>query len=101
MSDLILIVHDNKMHKKDNMKSSYLWHSCLGHISERRMTKLHNEGCLGSFDYESYDTCESCLLGKMMKLPFTSKGERANGLVNLIHSDFCGSMSTHAKGGFI
>ena len=34
------------------------------------MTKLHKSGSLGSFDYESFDTCESCLLGKMTKLPF-------------------------------
>ena len=65
MSNPILTVHDNKRHKKDNLKSSYLWHCCLGHISERRMIKLHKEGILWSFDYESYDTCESCLLGKM------------------------------------
>ena len=97
----ILIVHDNKRHKKDNMKSSYLWHCCLGHISEKRMTKLHKEGSLGSFDYESYDKCESCLLGKMLKLPFKGKGERANRPLNLIYSNVCGPMSTHAKGGFI
>ena len=50
MSNPILTVHDNKRHKKDNLKSSYLWHCRLGHISERRMTKLHKEGSLGSFD---------------------------------------------------
>ena len=65
------------------------------------MTKLHKRGSLGSFDYESYDTCESCLLGKMMKLPFKRKCERANGLLDLIHSDECGPMSTHARGGFV
>ena len=37
------------------------------------MVKLHNSGGLGSFDYESNDTCESCLLGKMTKLPFKGK----------------------------
>ena len=70
-------------------------------LSERRMTKLHKEGSLGSFDYELYDTCESCLLGKMTKLPFKGKGERANGPLDLIHSDVCGPMSTHAKCAFI
>ena len=101
MFKLILVVHDNKRHKKDNLKSSYLWYSCLGHICERRMTKLHKEGSLWSFDYESYDTCESCLLGKMMKFPFKRRGECANRPLNLIHSDVCGLMSTHARGGFI
>ena len=47
------------MQKEDDVKSSYLWHCHLGHISERRMTKLHKDGSLGFFDYESFDTCES------------------------------------------
>ena len=65
------------------------------------MTKLHKEGSLGLFDYESYDTCVPYLLGKMTKLPFTGKSECAYGPLNLIHYDVCGSMSTHAKGGFV
>ena len=100
MSNLILTIHDNKRHKKDNMKSYYLWHCRLGHVSERCMTKLHKEG-LGSFDYQSYDTCESCLLGKMTKFPFKGKSESVNGQLGLIHSDVCGRMYTPTRGGFI
>ena len=80
MSNPTLNINDNKRKNEDNLKSSYLWHCRLGHISERRMTELHKYGSLGSFDYESFDICESCLLGKMTKLPFKGKGERANGL---------------------
>ena len=67
MSNPILNINDSKRPKGDNLKSSYLWHFHLGHISERRMTKLHKCGSLGSFDYESFDTCESRLSGKMTK----------------------------------
>ena len=101
VSNPILNVNDNKKQKRDNLKSSFLWHCCLSHISERRMTKLHRCGSLGSFHYESFDTCESCLLGKMTKLPFKGNGERANGLLDLIHTDVCGPMSMHARGGFV
>ena len=62
MSNPILNVNDNKRQKGDNLKSSHLWHCRLGHISEKRMSKLYKCGSLGSFDYESFDTCESCLL---------------------------------------
>ena len=65
------------------------------------MTKLHKSRNLGSFDYESYDTCESCLLGKMTKLFFKGNGESASGALDLIHTDVCGLMSTHARDGFI
>ena len=36
----------------------------------------------------------------MTKSPFTGKGERANALLELIHSDACSSMNSHARAGF-
>ena len=56
MSGPILPIHENKRQRQDNLKSSYLWHCRLGHISEKRLTKIHRNGNLGSFDYESYVT---------------------------------------------
>ena len=53
-----------KRPKGDNLISSYSWHCHLSHASERRMIELHNYGSLGPFDCESFDICESCLLGK-------------------------------------
>ena len=64
------------------------------------MKKLHLDGLLTSFDFESYETCEACLLGKMTKTPFTSFPERASDLLELIHTDMCGSMSSTARDGF-
>jgi hypothetical protein len=55
---------------------------------------------LSSFDFESFDTCESCLLGKMTKAPFTGHSERTSDLLGLIHADVCGPMSSIARGGF-
>ena len=101
MSNPILNINDNKRQIGDNLKSSYLWHCCLGHISERCMSELHKCGSLGSFDYESFDTCESCLLGKMTKLPFKGKRERVDGLLDLIHTNVCSPISVHARGGFV
>ena len=37
----------------------------------------------------------------MSKLPFKGKGESASEPLDLIHTDVCGLMSTHARGGFI
>ena len=39
----------------------------LGHIGVKRMKKLHEDGLLESLDYESFDTCEPYLMGKMTK----------------------------------
>ena len=64
------------------------------------MKKLHSDGLLTSFDFESYKTCEAYLLGKMTKKPFTGFLERASDLLELIHTDVCGPMSLTARGGF-
>ena len=37
----------------------------------------------------------------MTKLPFIGMVELANGQLDLLHTDVCGPMSIHAKGGFI
>ena len=89
-----------KKAKINDLNLTFLWHCRLGHINEKRMLKLHKDGLLSSFDFESYDTCESCLLGKMTKAPFTGVGERAKDLLELIHTDVCGPMSTVARNGF-
>ena len=84
---------DAKRWKVDNDSVIYLWHCRLGHISVKRMKKLHADGILESLDYESFDTCEPCLMGKMTKTPFSETMERANDLLEIIHTDVCGPMS--------
>ena len=65
----------------DNDSATYLWHCRLGHISVKRKKKLHKDGFLVSLDYESFDTCEPCLMGKMTKTPFSGTMERATDLL--------------------
>jgi hypothetical protein len=82
-----------KRFKHNNLNQTYIWHCRLGHINEKRIAKLHSHGLLDSFELESYEACESCLLGKMTRSPFTKLGERASELLELIHTDVCGPMS--------
>ena len=62
---------NTKRFKSNNLNPTYFWHCRLGHINEKRISKLHRDGLLDSFDFESYESCESCLMGKMTKAPFT------------------------------
>ena len=64
------------------------------------MRKLHGNGLLDLSALEAFETCESCLLGKMTKMPFAKICERAFGLLELVHSDVCGPISTTARGGY-
>jgi hypothetical protein len=85
-------------HCDDN--ATYTWHCCLGHIGVKRMKKLHNDGLLGSLDFDSFDTCEPCLLGKMTRTPFTEIVKRASDLLGIIDTDVCGPMSVATCNGY-
>src|SRR3954471_17930114 len=63
----------------NDLSPTYLWHCRLGHISEKRMKKLHGDGLLTLFDSESYETCQACLLGKMTNFGFTQESDRLVG----------------------
>ena len=86
--------------KVNNDSATYLWHRRLGHIGVKRMKKLHADGLLESLDYESLNTCEPCLMGKMTKTLFSGTMERAIDLLEIIHTNVCGSMSVEAHSGY-
>src|SRR4051812_46950972 len=72
---------DAKRCKVGNDSATYLWHCRLGYIGVKRMKKLHADGLLESLDYESFDACEPCLMGKMTKTPFSRTMEGATDLL--------------------
>ena len=75
---------------RDEINQKYLWHHRLSHIEEDRINRLEKDGILGPLNPESYPACESCLQGKMAKLPFVGHGEKATELLALVHTDVCG-----------
>jgi putative heme degradation protein len=76
-----------KRARLNDLNPTFIWHCRLGHIDEKHIERLHNDGLLSSFDFESFDTCESCLLEKMTKTPFTGQSERASDLYILMYVD--------------
>jgi hypothetical protein len=91
---------NTKWARLDDLNPTFIWHCHLGHINEKYIERLHKDGLLSSFYFESFDTCESCLLGEMSRAPFTGQSERASYLLGLVQTDVCGPMSSVAKGGF-
>ena len=96
--DTHIHIIDAKRCKVDNDSATYLWHYHLGHIGVKRMKKLHDNGLLESLDYESFDACEPCHVGKMTKAPFSGTMEQATDLLEIIHTDVCNPMSVEAHG---
>ena len=99
-SDIHIHNIDTKRCKVDNDSATYLWHCHLGHTGVKRMKKLHKDGLLESLDYESFDACKPCLMGKMTKALFSGTMERATDLLEITHTDVCGPMSVEARGGY-
>ena len=94
---------DNNSHVKSlkrkfpSTSDAYLWHLCLGHINSNRIQRLIKDGLLEPMDFDEFSVCESCLESKMTKQPFNAKGRRAQNLLQPVHFDVCGPMSTQAK----
>ena len=91
---------DTKRFKSNDLDPTYFWHCRLCHVNEKRILKLHQDGLIHSFGLESFETCESCLLGKMIKAPFAGHSEKASDLLGLIYTDVYGSISSIARGGY-
>ena len=89
-----------KKRKREDMNVTYLWHCRLGHINESRINKLFKDKFFDPYDYESYGTCESCLMRKMTKTPFTGYEEKMNDILDLVHTDVCSPILTQTKGGY-
>ena len=49
---------------------------------------------LPEFNIGQSDVCMGCALGKYTKIAFPSSDSRSAGVLDLIHSDLCGSMSS-------
>ena len=97
---------DNNSHVKSLKRKfpptndAYLWHLHLGHINSTIIFRLIKDGLLEPLDFDGFLVCKFCLEGKMTKRPFNAKGRRAQELLELVHMDVCGPMSTQAKGGY-
>ncbi|KAL0293088.1 UNVERIFIED_CONTAM: hypothetical protein Scaly_2578300 [Sesamum calycinum] len=64
-----------------------------------RMKRLVDSKSLEIENLDNLPACESCLKGKMTRMPFVGQSTLANGLLDLIHIDVCGSLNTQARGG--
>ena len=64
------------------------------------INRLVKESILPSLEAEPMPICEFCLKGKITKIPFSSKGNRAKDLLKLVHTDVCRPINVRARGGF-
>jgi hypothetical protein len=88
---------NTKRARLNDLNFTFILHCHVGHINEKCIKRLNKYGLLSSFDFEPFDTCESCLLGKMIKSPFTGQSERTSDLFGLVHTDVGEPVSSVAR----
>ena len=90
------LVNNSKRLKTSHSNKGYLWHLRLGHINQDRIQRLVKDGPLSELKEVHLPQCESCLEGKMTKRSFGAKGNRAEELLEIVHTDVCGPMNVEA-----
>jgi hypothetical protein len=77
-----------------------LWHQSLGHIGEKGLRLLHGKGVVEGMSNFSldFDFCEHCLYGQKNRVRFPSGAMRAEGILQLVHSDVFGPVSVPSLG---
>lgn len=98
-AELIGNVYRLKKEQTYGLLSSSIWHRRMGHMNYSDLKKLDIEGIELIKKENQNNACVVCLKGKQAKLPFNKCGNRANELLELIHSDVCGPMETLSLGG--
>lgn len=82
--------------------SSELWHKWLRHMSEKGLQILDKIGILAGMKglKMSLNPCTHCLSGKQHRASFQYKApHRKPHVLDLVHSDVCGPMTTSTLGG--
>jgi hypothetical protein len=84
----------------EEVNPNELWHRKFGHLHYRALPSLQMmiKG-MPVFHFEHNGICRGCALGKNAKKTFPSSDKRSMGILDLIHSDTCGPMSSLSMSG--
>jgi transposase InsO family protein len=84
-----------------NSEQYSLWHRRMGHLHHASLKQLLTRNGITVSPTTGHLPCESCVVGKMHKLPFNKKQEkRSTEILQLVHSDVCGPMEEVTHGGY-
>ncbi|KAJ4721959.1 Retrovirus-related Pol polyprotein from transposon TNT 1-94 [Melia azedarach] len=91
---------EDVVHAAESGDETELWHKRLCHMSEKGLTELAKKSVLPGVKKVHLKKCTHCLAGKQNRVSFKSHTPtRRPEVLDLIHSDVCGPMSTMSLGG--
>jgi hypothetical protein len=83
-----------------SISSSALRHLRFGHLYYKALLgQLKMVRGMPTLHFEHDGICRGCVLGKNIKKSFPNTNTRSKGILDLIHSDICGPMSTPSLNG--
>ncbi|XP_027182117.1 uncharacterized protein LOC113780520 [Coffea eugenioides] len=81
------------------LKVTRLWHIRLGHVGEKSLNLLMNQGLLKGASVCKLDFCEHCVKGKQTRVKFGTAIHDSKGILNYVYSDMWGPSKTISLGG--
>ncbi|XP_027118463.1 uncharacterized mitochondrial protein AtMg00300-like [Coffea arabica] len=69
------------------LKVTRLWHMRLGHVGEKSLNLLMNQGLLKGASVCKLDFCEYCVKGKQTRIKFGTAIHDTKGILDYVHSD--------------
>lgn len=87
-------------------ESPEIWHLRYGHLSYDGLASLMRHDMIVGinvkpleFSAKSKDACDSCIMSKLHRMPFSTSTQSTTSPLELIHMDLCGPMPTRSLGG--
>ena len=86
----------------DTVEPNELWHKRLAHVHYRALPLARKdvEGLL-EIQAKHDGFYKGCVKGKNTKKTFPSSESKAKGILEIIHSDVCGPMSSSSLSGYV
>ena len=86
----------------DSVEPSELWHRRFAHVHYRALPLASKvvEG-LPKIQEKHEGVCKGCAKGNNTKKTFSSSESKGNGILEVIHSDVCGPMSSSSLSGYV
>jgi transposase InsO family protein len=82
--------------------SCELWHRILAHINYKALPYICKAVTgLPELKGDHEGVCNGCAQGKNIKNPFPKRDNKAEGVLELIHSDVCGPMPSSSISGYV
>ena len=94
--------HPEKYLVHDTVEPNKLWHRRLVHVHYRALPLASKavEG-LPEIQAKHEGVCKVCAKGKNTNKTFPSSESKAKGILEIIHSDVCGPMSSSSLSGYV